>query len=335
MLFHPSVIALQLSAFLSGAALLTAGIFSISLLRHWNLASGDARQISLERRTYLVAAVVKLVLLFEAGSLLLFVFNADKMARLFVGAMCAVGTLNVNEFGFPALILKIAVFFMAAAWLMMEHVDSQGYDYPLIRVKYAALLLLAPVALISAAVQLLYFLGLKADVLTSCCSTLFGGSTVVTSNSMAFAPEAWSLAGLTFALAVTGIVGIAHLKRGRAGMAYALSSLAVLAAALQAIVSAVSIYVYEQPHHHCPFCMLKPEYGYVGYALYAPLFLGAAFGVGGGIAQLSQRHASLADIAPRLSRRFVNISMMAFLAFSGVVAGLILRSNLILFEWVR
>ena len=37
--------------------------------------------------------------------------DADRMAALFVGAMCAVGTFGVNGYGFPALYMKIAVFF--------------------------------------------------------------------------------------------------------------------------------------------------------------------------------------------------------------------------------
>jgi hypothetical protein len=332
MLFHPSIIALLTASGLSSLALAASAVFAVTLLRHWNLASGSERQIELEQRTYLVSTALMLALVFEAGSLLLFVFNADKMARLFVGAMCAVGTLNVNPFGFPALILKIAVFFLAAVWLMLHHIDNQGYDYPLIRVKYAALLVIAPVALASAIVQLFYFLDLKADVLTSCCSTLFGGSTVVTTNDMTFAPEAWSLGGLAMILAASGLVGLWHLKSGRGGVAYALLSIALLALSLVAVVSVISVYVYEQPHHHCPFCLLKQEYGYVGYALYLPLFLGAATGMGAGLASLATRRQSLALVAPALSSRFASVSLLSFLLFSGVVVGLILRSNLILFE---
>lgn len=334
MLFHPSIIALLLTSALSSLALIGSALFAVTLLRHWNLASGLERQIVLEQRTYLVTTVLKLALFFEAGSLLLFVFNADKMAKLFVGAMCAVGTLNVNPYGFPALILKIAVFFLSAAWLILHHIDSQGYDYPLIRIKYAALLFLAPVAMASAFTQLTYFLDLKADVLTSCCSTLFGGSTVVTTNDMGFAPEALSLGGMAAVLIATGLVGLWQLKSGRGGLAYALLSIAVLVVALVAIVSAISVYVYEQPHHHCPFCMLKQEYGYVGYGLYLPLFLGSAMGMGAGLASFAGRWLSLSQVSPMLSRRFVSVSLLSFLVFAGVATGLVMRSHLILFEGI-
>ena len=46
-------------------------------------------------------------LAFEILSLFLFIYTADDLHRLFVGAMCAAGTLYVNAFGYPALMLKV------------------------------------------------------------------------------------------------------------------------------------------------------------------------------------------------------------------------------------
>jgi hypothetical protein len=40
-----------------------------------------------------------------------------------------------------------------------------------------------------------------------------------------------------------------------------------------------SPYIYELPTHHCPFCILQSEYFYIGYFLYATLFLGTFFGL--------------------------------------------------------
>ncbi len=52
--------------------------------------------------------------------------------------------------------------------------------------------------------------------------------------------------------------------------------------AIAGIISFVSLYVYEHPHHHCPFCLLKAEYGYQGYWLYIPLFVATACRPGSG-----------------------------------------------------
>ncbi|MGE0080533.1 MAG: hypothetical protein AB7U81_04490, partial [Thiohalomonadaceae bacterium] len=185
MLFHPAVMALLLADTLSLLMLLPAGVFALRVLRHWDLKSGSARQIRLERQTYLVATVLGFVFVVQILSLLLLVFTADRLSVQFVGAMCAVGTFNVNPFGFPALYLKLALFFLAAAWLFMEHVDNRAPDYPLTRVKYSLLLLILPVAVLAAGEQLRYFLGLRADVITSSCGSLFSDNSKTVAADLA------------------------------------------------------------------------------------------------------------------------------------------------------
>lgn len=332
MIFQPAIIALLLAS-LTGTLLVTAMVpFSVRVLRFWDTASGAERQLEMERRTYLVSTLLVVVLASELASLVLFVFNADRMSTLFVGAMCAVGTLNVNEFGFPALYLKIAVFFAAGAWLVLNHVDSRGYDYPLVRVKYGTLMALAPLMAAAAGVQLAYFLGLRADVIASCCSTLFSGNTQVTSDRLDVLPPEGALALLAAALGVVLLLGRRVLASGQGAMLYAAASLLAFVAALEAVVAAISVYVYEMPQHHCPFCILKGEYGHVGYALYIPLFAAAALGLGAGVAAPAGRIASLSEAAPRILRRCVAASMAGFALFAAVTAGVIWRSHLILIE---
>jgi hypothetical protein len=211
------------------------------------------------------------------------------MSGMFVGAMCAVGTLNVNAFGFPALNAKIAVFFLAAMWLAINHIDSRARDYPLVRTKYALLLLLAPLLAASAWIELQYFLGLKADVITSCCGSLFseGSPTLAAeASSLAPVPAMWLFYGsLGAAIALAAWHGIGGGRSRIAGYALAAASALAFVATIAGILSFVSLYIYEHPHHHCPFCILKPEYGYQGYWLYLPLFVGSAAGLAAGAVQ--------------------------------------------------
>lgn len=106
-------------------------------------------------------------------------------------------------------------------------------------------------------------------------------------------------------------------------------SLLALAAALAGIVSFISLYVYEHPHHHCPFCVLKPEYGYQGYALYIPLLAATAAGLGTGLVQPAARHRSRAAAAPRIARRLAAFACAGFGTVALVAAGLMARSNLV------
>lgn len=332
MLFQPAIIALLLASLVGTLMVAVSMPFAVRVLRRWDTASGSEDQLEMEKRTYLVSTLLVVVLASELASLVLFVFNADRMSSLFVGAMCAVGTLNVNEYGFPSLYLKIVVFFAAVAWLVLNHVDSRGYDYPLVRVKYGALLVLAPLMAGAAGVQLAYFLGLRADVIASCCSTLFSGNTQVTSDKLNSLPPEGALAALVLALGVVLLLGRRVLNSGKGAILYAVASVLAFVVALEAVVAAISVYIYEMPQHHCPFCILKGEYGHVGYALYLPLFAAAALGLGGGVAQPAARLASLAEAAPRIARRCVGASMAGFALFAAVTIWLIFRSHLILIE---
>jgi hypothetical protein len=132
MLFQPAIIALLLASGLGAALLLAAAPFALQVIRRWDIASGSELQLQLERRTYLFSTLLSFVFAIQLVALLLFIFNADRMAVMFVGAMCAVGTLNANAWGFPALIAQMAVFFLAAMWLAINHVDVSASDYPLV-----------------------------------------------------------------------------------------------------------------------------------------------------------------------------------------------------------
>ena len=338
MIFHPPILALILASALSSGLAVWASLFAVKLLGGWNLASGAEAQLRLERQTYLVSTVLAFVMVVELASLILFVFNADRMAPMFVGAMCAVGVLNASVYGFPALLAKIAVFFAASLWLAVNHADGLACDYPLIRVKYRLLLGLAPLVLLAAGLQLAYFLDIKADTITSCCGKLFTPDKAGLAGEMAGLKEGTALWLFYGGLALTLAAGaFARFYAGaaawgkRAFLAYGTASGAFFAVALAAIVSVISLYIYDHPHHHCPFCLLKREYGHFGFFLYAPLFAGTALGLAAGFLGLMRNMASLAAVLPALQRRFVAVSMGCFGTFGLMTVWAIAASKLVLF----
>ena len=332
MLFQPAIIALLLAGAVSLLVLVAAAPFALQVIRRWDMRSGSELQLVLERRTYLFSTLTAFVFVTQLLALLLTVFNADKMAVMFVGAMCAVGTLNANAWGFPMLYAQITVFFLAAAWLTLNYVDNLAPDYPLVRVKYALLLLLLPALAAAFALQLKYFLNLRADVITSCCGSLFSeqGPTLASEASSMEAKPAILLFYSTLGAAVFANGLHAGLRRRWSGALAALSSAGAFITAIIGILSFVSLYVYEHPHHHCPFCLLKPEYGYQGYLLYVPLFVSTAAGLGAGILQPFARVGSLQRLIPQASSRLAAVAALGFALFAAVATGMVLKSNLIL-----
>lgn len=330
MIFQPAIIALLFASLVSTALLVAAMPYALAIVRHWDLASGSERQLRLERSTYLLSTLASFVFVTQIVALLLFVFNADRIAAQIVGAMCAVGSLAVNAYGFPALVGQIVLFFAAVCWLLINHVDTASPDYPLVRVKNVLLMLLLPLLLAVAALQYRYFAGIKADVITSCCGSLFSEENPALSGALATVAPLPAMLGFYGALGAAVLAGLTVRWRGRGAYLLAVFSALAFAAAIVGILSFLSLYIYEHPHHHCPFCILKPEYDYLGYLLYAPLFAATAAGLGAGALQAFAARSGLGVIVPRVIRRLATFSALAYLAFALLATLLIVRSNLVL-----
>lgn len=334
MIFQPAIIALLLAASLGLAMLLMAAPFAVQVIRHWDITSGSERQLKLERLTYLFSTLIAFVCVMQIAATLLFVFNADKLSVMFVGAMCAVGALNVNDFGFPALYVQLGLFFLATTWLAINHADAHARDYPLVKLKYALLLAATPLFALSLWLQTRYFLGLKADVITSCCGSMFseGAPNLASEVSALEAKPAMLIFYGTLLAAI--VVSFWHWRRrdDTSGYATGLMALAAFVASISGILAFVSLYVYEHPHHHCPFCILKPDYDYQGYALYIPLFVATAAGLAAGVLRCFSRRPSLARIIPEATGRLAGVATFGYGAFLIIASGMIWHSNLVLFD---
>lgn len=61
MILNPTVIANLLASYVSAGMVAYAAYYGAQILRHWNLDSGDERQLLLERKTYLISTVLSYV----------------------------------------------------------------------------------------------------------------------------------------------------------------------------------------------------------------------------------------------------------------------------------
>jgi len=327
-ILNPAVIALAGGA-VAGAALVgAAAAQGVIIARSWDLASGSARQVELERRTALVSTLLGHALVFQVASLFLFVFAADALAPQFTGAMCAAGSLQADPHGYPALLLMLAAAVAAGLWLVLDHADGLGHDYPLLQVKYRLLVLLAPLVAAAAIWEVAYFRGLHPEVITSCCGSLFSRAGRGAGAELAALPP--GLAAALLWVTVGGAVAAALLFLGvrRGAVALAVLSAAALPASLAAVVAYVSPYVYELPTHHCPFCLLQREYHWLGYPLYGTLLGGCVAGMAVGALAPFRRIPSLAVALPVLQHRLAGAAAVLLGAFAGLVAWAVLSSGL-------
>ncbi len=318
MIFHPAIIALLAGSLLISLMLCYSCIYGVLILKHWDIRSGSEIQLGLERRTYLISTVMTYVLGFQLLSLFLFIYTADSLHPLFVGAMCAAGTLFVNAWGYPTIVMKVVNFLLAGLWLVLNHVDNKGFDYPLIRKKYLMLLVITPFILAEMLLQAAYFFGLNPEVITSCCGTLFSSDSQGVVSSLLILPRHPVEIGFYSSMAVTFASGALFYLKGKGGYLFSASSLISFPASIVALISFISLYFYALPTHHCPFCILHGDYSYIGYPLYAALLTGSVSGLGVGATMPFRGIESLQRVLPGIQRTLTVTSLTGYSVFLSI-----------------
>jgi hypothetical protein len=329
-IFHPGILALVSgSIFVTFMMLYAAAVGTLIVLR-WDFQSSSAYQLSLERKTYLISTIINYVLGFQIISALLFVYTVDDIHKLFVGAMCATGSLNANPAGWIVLVSKIVVCFLAGLWLVLNYLDQKAEDYPLVRLKYILLAGLVPFVVLDSLLQLHYFLGLDPDIITSCCGSLFSATGGGVAASLAGLPVKSTMIVFYASGSLFFVASILCLSSQKVIVRYihSLAAAVFLFVALSGIVSFVSIYIYELPTHNCPFDILQSGYWFIGYPLYLTLFCSVFYGLLPGVFQPLKRVASLQETINRTERSWIVLSMGCLLIFAAIATYRVAASNL-------
>lgn len=255
---------------------------AVRVLRYWNPDNDDNRQIKLEGEIWLVSTLVEYGLLFQISSLVLFVFAADHFCEVIVGAMCATGSLMANPFGIPTLIIKLAGVFFYGFWIVLHQLDISAETYPLVKAKYIYLLFLFPLLIADMSLQTFYIGGLSPDIITSCCAVVFGAGADPSGNLLGGSFNQPILLTLFYgsitALILAGIL-VSRTRSTPLALLQAMGWVFFFGLAMITIISVISSYIYAMPFHHCPFCIIKPEYHYIGLAIYFTLIPATFFGL--------------------------------------------------------
>ncbi len=317
MMLQPGVLALLVGATVVLAMLLYADWIGLKVIARWDFSSSSAAQLGLERQTHLVSSLTGYALGFEVFSAVLFVYTTEDLSRLFSGAMCATGVLNANPVGWSVLLVKLLIVLACPLWMAVNSLDQRAGDFPIVRSKYMALLLLTPLVAADLGLQVAYFKGLDPKIITSCCGSLFAESQGGVASELAGAPVVPMMWGFFISIAVFLALAALNLVRSSTWLRLFLALVAVelLVVALASVVSFVSLYVYQLPSHHCPFDMLKGEYGFVGYPLYVSLFTAVIFAILPGLTTSLRRRPSLEVLIAESEHRWLVTSIVAVVVF--------------------
>ncbi len=241
----------------------------IHILRKWNFAATTNLQYLLEKKNYLVNTILSFAM---ACKIVLFIFFAlalNELASIVPGAMCSAGVVGSNRYGNFLLLLKILLIFGFGLWLIINRFDLKALNFPFLRRKYALFSLLFALILVEFGLEILFFVNIPLKVPVFCCSIVFQAPKLPFGYTQA-------MLALFFYVIFAAIVALNFMKQAMASFAL---NLLFLFIAYYAITYFFGLYIYEQPNHKCPYCMLSYEYYYIGYVVWGSLFLGIFFGI--------------------------------------------------------
>jgi hypothetical protein len=329
-ILHPGVLGLLIGSGLVVALMLAGAVIGVRVLSGWDPSSASEHQLALERMTYLVSVLVGVALWIEIGSALLFIHTVDDLHELFVGAMCATGSLNANPIGWWVLATKAAMVLLFPVWIALNRLDQRAGDYPVVRLKYALLLALTPIALADFVLQIRYFRGIEPDIITSCCGSLFSESSDKVTGDIASLPAAGTLPVFA-AVSVIFLLALAWARVGTgpaSKIVVATLSPLILALGVVAIISFVSVAYYELPTHHCPFDLFQGGNGYVGYPLMTSLVVAVVAAFLPGIFLPVARRTSLGGLITNSEKKWLTLSIAAYSLFVVFAAWPLVFGNL-------
>jgi hypothetical protein len=317
-ILNPWVIAMYVSLLGMSALYLYAWFIAFQIVKRWDASSMEDGQLILERRSHLAATIIQYGFWIQVMSLVLFYMALESVSELIPGAMCATGSLQANTFGFPSLFVKVAVTILCVLWLSLHHVDSRLEDYRLTPLKFKCLLFLAPLVVVDLVFQFFYFVNLDPEIISSCCGVVFEIEGKGLGASVASLPASPMMIAFYGAVPFLLLVGLVFARKATPWGYYTYTGLGILFFLLSilAIISFMSPYVYEAPTLHCPFCLMRQEYNYIGYPLYLLLFGAFLFSLLPGLFELLKRKGTVVSQVVRgLQRKALHISLVLWALF--------------------
>ncbi len=264
-----AVIAFLLAEFVLLVLMSISLFYVVRIVRSWDYNALTSLQYSLEKQNYLVNTILLFCVCIKIVLFIFFALCLNELSDIVPGAMCSAGVIGSNKFGGILMLTKILLIFGLGIWLVINKLDLQALNFPYLKRKYAIFICLFVMILLELGIEISFFYNIPLKVPVFCCSVTFQAP------KLPFGYTNFGLVSVFFVLFFVILV-LNFLKQS---MASFVANLLFLVLSYYAITYFFGLYVYEQPNHKCPYCMLKGDYFYVGYLIWGSLFLGVFYGL--------------------------------------------------------
>ncbi len=295
MFLTPEIITLSILNLLFVVFATIAFINSLKIVLKYDANATSSYQYALEKKSYLSATIIKFIFYVKIPLFIFFVYTLDDLSNILPGAMCAAGVVSATSYGTPLLFLKILNLYVFAFWIVLNDEDMKYEDQPYLKQKFLLFCVAYFLLIAEIIVESFMFNGMDINSVVDCCGAIFS------TTSATYLAEILSLSPkilLSIFYGVFILLVLFYFLKNR--YIYAVLNIVFVLIALITLIAFFGTYIYEQPTHHCPFCLLQRDYNYIGYFLYIILFVGTFFGFVIGIIDFQ---------AKELRKRF-NISLL-------------------------
>jgi len=293
--------------------LFIAFFYALVILKNWDKASFSEYQYKLEKQSYLVITLISLALIIKTILLPFFVYTLNELASIIPGAMCGAGVLESNIYGELTLILKSIIIILILLWLSLNRQDQRVKNYLYFKKKMWFFIIIFFLIVGELFLEILFFSNISTLSPVLCCSSIYQNN-----ENLSAIPSHLSsveLITLFYALFIAIIISLYLKKR----FFIFLFSLFYSYISYYAITYFFSTYIYELPTHKCSFCLLQSNYNYIGYYIFATLFIATFYAFNSAVFKFAQNSYKKAIIFYILFNLFVSYNFLLYVVKNGVV----------------
>lgn len=270
----PEILTLYILNALFVAFAFIAFVLSVQIILKWDSNATTPLQYSLEKKSYLGSTIIKYVFYVKLPLFMFFIFTLDKISFILPGAMCGAGVVNSSDYATILLFLKLINLYLFAYWLVLDAQDMMDETQAYLKKKFVVFTALFASLIVEVILEGVTFNAIDVKSVVDCCGEIFSNNDdTYLSSALNLSPE------VLLSLFYSNFILMVLVSVKKNSYVFALLNLLFIVISLLSLVAFFGTYVYELPTHHCPFCFLQHEYGYVGYFLYGFLFVGTFNGL--------------------------------------------------------
>lgn len=274
MILSPEVLTLLILDFLFLIFASIVFVLSLQIWKSWDINSTLASQYTLEKRSFLASTIIKFIFIIKIPLFLFFIFTLDKISNVLTGAMCGAGVLDATDAGNYLIIFKVINIYLFAFWLVLNKADLQNKIQPYTRLKFALFAFAYLLLIFEIYLEVDMFFSFEIEKLVSCCGSLYSSSSDSMISGLFSVPNS-----ILVSIFYGNFVLLILFYYFKNNYLFALTNTIFVISSIFSLIMFFGTYIYELPSHHCPFCYLQSDYYFVGYLLYATLFIGTFNGL--------------------------------------------------------